>query len=154
RDPTQVVAALNETYQMENHHGLYFTLWYGVFQPASRKLAYCCAGHPPAVLMEADSRCVQLLKAKGRPIGLAPGGVYACETIDVAADSRLYLFSDGVFEVQRPDGTMTTFDELLEFMKRADTAGQSDLDQLFQHLLQIRGGSTLEDDFSIVRFAF
>jgi phosphoserine phosphatase RsbU/P len=82
------------------------------------------------------------------------GGVYACETVTVAADSRLYLFSDGVFEVQRPDGKMTTFDEFLELMKRADVAGQSDLDQLLQHLLQIRGGSTLEDDFSIVRFAF
>jgi sigma-B regulation protein RsbU (phosphoserine phosphatase) len=154
RDPVQVLGALNETYQMESHHGLYFTLWYGVFHPATRRLEYGCAGHPPAVLMDAGSAGVQLLKAKGRPIGLAPGAVYARETVVVPPDARLYLFSDGVFEVQRPDGKMTTFEEFVDFLKGAGTDGRSDLDLLFEHLVQLRGGGTLEDDFSIVRFAF
>jgi serine phosphatase RsbU (regulator of sigma subunit) len=153
RDPVQVLGALNETYQMESHHGLYFTLWYGIFHPATRRLEYCCAGHPPAVLMDAGSANVQLLKAKGRPIGLAPGGVYVREGVVVPPGTRLYLFSDGVFEVQRPDGTMTTFEEFVDFIKGAGSNGQSDLDLLFEHLMQLRGGGALEDDFSIVRFA-
>jgi sigma-B regulation protein RsbU (phosphoserine phosphatase) len=154
RDPVQVLGALNERYQMESHHGLYFTLWYGVFHRATRRLAYGCAGHPSAVLLDAGSPGVQLLKAKGRPIALAPGAVYASEAIVVPPGTRLYLFSDGVFEVQRSDGTMTTFEEFVDFLKGAGTDGQSDLDRLFQHLVQIRGGGALEDDFSIVRFAF
>jgi serine phosphatase RsbU (regulator of sigma subunit) len=154
RDPVQVLGALNERYQMESHHGLYFTLWYGVFHRATRRLAYGCAGHPAAVLLDAGSPGVQLLKAKGRPIALAPGAVYASEAIVVPPGTRLYLFSDGVFEVQRSDGTMTTFEEFVDFLKGAGTDGQSDLDRLFQHLVQIRGGGALEDDFSIVQFAF
>ena len=153
RDPVQVLGALNETYQMESHHGLYFTLWYGIFHPATRRLEYCCAGHPPAVLMDAGSANVQLLKAKGRPIGLAPGGVYVREGVVVPPGTRLYLFSDGVFEVQRPDGTMTTFEEFVDFIKGAGSNRESDLDLLFEHLMQLRGGGALEDDFSIVRFA-
>jgi sigma-B regulation protein RsbU (phosphoserine phosphatase) len=103
--------------------------------------------------MDAGSANVQLLKAKGRPIGLAPGGVYVREGVVVPPGTRLYLFSDGVFEVQRPDGTMTTFEEFVDFIKGAGSNNQSDLDLLFEHLMQIRGGGALEDDFSIVRFA-
>jgi sigma-B regulation protein RsbU (phosphoserine phosphatase) len=154
RDPGQVLGALNETYQMQGHNDLYFTLWYGVYHPATRRLDYGCAGHPPAVLIEAGTQSVQLLKAKGAPIGLTPGAAYACETITVPGNTRLYLFSDGAFEVQRPDGTMTTFEDLLDFIKRPGMDSKTDLDLLFQHLAQIRGDGTLEDDFSIIRFRF
>jgi sigma-B regulation protein RsbU (phosphoserine phosphatase) len=154
QDPGQVLGALNERYQMRNDNDLYFTLWYGVYHPATRRLDYGCAGHPPAVLVDAGTQGVQLLKAKGGPIGLAPGTGYACESIIVPDNTRLYLFSDGAFEVLRPDGTMMRFEEFLHFMNRPGMDGQSDLDLLFEHLVQARGNDTLEDDFSIVRFTF
>jgi hypothetical protein len=49
---------------------------------------------------------------------------------------------------------MMRFEELLHFMNRPGIEGQSDLDLLFQHLVQARGDDALEDDFSIVRFTF
>jgi sigma-B regulation protein RsbU (phosphoserine phosphatase) len=154
RDPSLVLRALNERYQMQTSHDLFFTLWYGVYHPATRRLDYSCAGHPPAILMEAGTQDVQLLKAKGTPIGLAPGAAYACETVIVPGKSRLYLFSDGAYEVERPDGTMMRFEELVDFMNRPAIDGQSDLDLLLQRLVQIRGDDALEDDLSIVRFVF
>jgi serine phosphatase RsbU (regulator of sigma subunit) len=154
RDPSLVVKALNERYQMHTNHDLFFTLWYGVYQPATRRLDYCCAGHPPAVLMDAGTQRVQLLKAKGPPIGLKLSAAYARETVIVPADSRLYLFSDGAYEVESPDGTVMGFDDLVHFLKHPRTDGQSDLDLLFQHLIQMRGANALDDDFSIVRFMF
>jgi Stage II sporulation protein E (SpoIIE) len=69
-------------------------------------------------------------------------------------NTRLYLFSDGAFEVQRADGTMMTLDELVHFINRPACDEGSDLDQLFQHLTEARGDDALEDDFSIVRFNF
>ena len=153
-DPSQVLAALNARYQMQSNHDLYFTLWYGVYQPATRRLDYGCAGHPPAVLLDAGAQSIQLLKAKGPPIGLRPGATYACETVVVPDDTRLYLFSDGAFELKRLDGTMMTFEEFLDFINRPAVDGQSDLDLLFQQLAQVRGEEALEDDLSIVRFSF
>ncbi|HEX7779688.1 MAG TPA: SpoIIE family protein phosphatase, partial [Vicinamibacterales bacterium] len=154
RDPGQVLGALNERYQMKGHNDLYFTLWYGVYRPATRRLDYGCAGHPPAFLANAGTQGVQLLEAKGPPIGLRPGIAYASQTVIVPGNTRLYLFSDGAFEIRRSDGTMMGLEDLLQFMSRPGTNGQSDLDLLFQHLLQVRGDDALEDDFSIVRFAF
>jgi sigma-B regulation protein RsbU (phosphoserine phosphatase) len=153
RDPGQVLVALNETYQMKTNQDLYFTLWYGVFQPSNRRLDYGCAGHPPAVLVDPGSARVQLLRPKGLPIGMMPGVPYGCESIIVPLNRHLYLLSDGVFEVERADGTMMTFDELIAWITAAGNRGPVDLDHLYRYLVGTRGGETLEDDLSILRFA-
>ena len=49
---------------------------------------------------------------------------------------------------------MMRLEEMLDFMNRPAIDGQSDLDLLLQHLVQIRGDDALEDDLSIVRFRF
>jgi sigma-B regulation protein RsbU (phosphoserine phosphatase) len=69
REPGAVLAG--GRYQMKSNNDLYFTLWYGVYRPADRRLTYGCAGHTPAFLIEGDN--VRLLKAAGRPIGLRAG---------------------------------------------------------------------------------
>ena len=50
RDPGQVLARLNDVFQMEKQDKKYFTIWYGVYQRPQRTLTYCNAGHPPALL--------------------------------------------------------------------------------------------------------
>jgi len=154
RNPAQVLRALNENYQMQSASDLYFTLWYGVYQPASRRLDYGCAGHPPAVLAEMGTKRFELLKAKGVPIGLVPDAVYHRETIVLPRDHLLYLLSDGAFEVERADGSLLTFKNFLDIMGDLAADGGLDLDRLYDHLVALRGGEKLEDDFSIMRFAF
>lgn len=153
RDPGQVLVALNNTYQMKTNDDLYFTLWYGVYQPASRRLDFGCAGHPPAVLVEPGVPPVQLLKAKGLPIGLMPDVLYACESVTVPRGRHLYLLSDGAFEVERVDGTMMSFEEFLSMIAGPARSDSTDLDRLYRKLVATRGSEPLEDDFSIVRFA-
>ena len=154
RDPRQVLAALNDRYQMKGGNDLYFTVWYGVYRPTTRQLDYACGGHPPAVMVDAGSQRVQLLKANGPAVGLMPAAAFARETVEVPDGTRLFVFSDGAFEVERPDGSMMMLEDLVELVRRPVNGGACDLDVLFQHLLQVRGGGALEDDFSIIRCAF
>lgn len=153
RRPGQVLGSLNETYQMESASDLYFTLWYGVYRPADRLLEYACAGHPPALLIDAGQTTVQQLKTKGVPIGLVPQVQYECAVTAVPPNARLYLLSDGTYEVEKPDGEMLRVEDLAHFMRCAP-ASTSDLDDWWQYLLQLHGGPALEDDYSIVRFHF
>jgi serine phosphatase RsbU (regulator of sigma subunit) len=153
-DPSQVLVALNDRYQMRTETDLYFTLWYGVYHPGSRRLQYGCAGHPPAILVDPGTQSAQLLRAKGIPVGMMPSTAYACETVSVPQNSRLYLFSDGAFEVERPNGNIMGFEELLNFINRPAMQQESDLDLLLQHLRQVTDAAALGDDCSIVRFIF
>src|SRR5262249_11616883 len=132
---------------------LYFTLWYGVYKPTTRTLEYACGGHPPALLISGDGSTVQPLKAKGVAVGLVEQAEYEGRTITIPMQSRLYLLSDGAFELEKADGTMLGFAELVEFFRRPAPPA-SDLDDWFEYLLKLRGGPHLDDDFSIARFDF
>lgn len=154
RAPGAVLAALNDTFQMQNREDLYFTLWYGVYRPSRRTLSYACAGHPAAVMIDASSGEMELLKAKGVPIGLMPDVTYPCETRTIPHGRSLFLLSDGAFEIEGADGTMLEFEAFLEMLIAASGAGEAPLDALHGALLALRGGEALEDDFSIVHFNF
>jgi sigma-B regulation protein RsbU (phosphoserine phosphatase) len=138
---------------MKSEHDLYFTLWYGVYQPANRRLDYCCGGHPPAVLVNAGQD-VKLLKAKGSAIGFWPNAAFVRESVAIPTASHLYLFSDGAYEVEQPDGTMMRIDDLVQFIRQCGEDGTFNLDLIFQHLVEVRGNDELEDDFSLVRVSF
>ena len=47
REPGQVLAALNNAFQMDQQNGLFFTIWYGVYHKPSRRIDYSGGGHPP-----------------------------------------------------------------------------------------------------------
>lgn len=96
---------------------------------------------------------MQLLKTKGVAVGLVELVRYESERIYVARGSRLYLVSDGAFELEKPDGTLLDFAELVDFLRRP-TPNPVDLDAWFHCLLRLRGASNLDDDFSMARFDF
>ena len=52
RGPAQVLAALNNAFQMDQQNGLFFTIWYGVYHKPARRIDYAGGGHPPALLTD------------------------------------------------------------------------------------------------------
>jgi serine phosphatase RsbU (regulator of sigma subunit) len=153
RQPAEVLGSLNQAYQMRGHDDLYFTLWYGVYQPYTRTLRYACAGHPAALLIDPGCHSVKQLKVRGVAIGWTEEASYQCEQVEVPRGSRLYLLSDGSFEVQKPDGTLLASGELAAFLLRARSGG-GEMDEWLEHLRGLRGAEKLEDDFSMARFDF
>jgi serine phosphatase RsbU (regulator of sigma subunit) len=157
RDPPQVLAALNAIYQMERHNDLYFTIWYGVYQPAARSLEFAGAGHPPSLLFPPAGRAaagVERLQGEGPAIGFVPDGKWPVREVEIVPGSRLYVLSDGTFEIGRPDGSMMVLDDLIRFFGSAPARDGSDLDHLLEHVRERHGSEGLEDDFSIIRLDF
>jgi sigma-B regulation protein RsbU (phosphoserine phosphatase) len=60
--PQTVLTALKDVFQMGNPDERYFTIWYGIYNQATRQLDYASAGHPPAVLVSETE--VQQLTAR------------------------------------------------------------------------------------------
>ncbi len=152
RDPGAVLAGMNEAFQMQAHNNLYFTLWYGVFDRIERRLAFSSGGHPPALLMNAGG--TQRLSTQNFIVGGFPGTAYAAGQVNVDGPSRLYLFSDGVYEVEGPDENMWTLEELEQFLATPCETGNAEMDSLYSFLQQKRCAPELEDDFSIMKVFF
>jgi serine phosphatase RsbU (regulator of sigma subunit) len=151
-----VLAALNQAYQMERHGELFCTVWYGVYQRGTGSLRYASAGHPPAMLVsgprEAAGDCVPL-KASGPSIGISPAARYGDEHCNLQSPARLFVFSDGTYEITRPDGSMLAFSDFAEVLARPVPEGQSELDRLLDFARDMHGPGVLEDDFTIIALA-
>lgn len=152
RDPGQVVTKLNEMFQMDRQDGKYFTIWYGVYKPAARQLAYCNAGHPPALLHNCGT--LTELEVDGPAVGMVPELPYATHTTSIDPPARLLIYSDGVFEIEKPDGQMWQYPE---FIERITSQLNTDCDLIEQHLQYVRqlhDSDVLGDDFSMVEVRF
>ncbi len=156
RDPGAMLTALNEAFLMEKQNDMYFTIWYGVWQPSTRTLRFATAGHPPALLVASASATtpanVELLKGAGMICGGMSGATYRTFERRLPDPVRLYVVSDGTFEIARPDGTMWDFADFQASFATPPHENESDLDRLFGHVKTLHGPGPLDDDFSIVRF--
>jgi sigma-B regulation protein RsbU (phosphoserine phosphatase) len=153
RDPGQVMTRLNTMFQMDRQDGKYFTIWYGVYRPAGRHLAYCNAGHPPALLYSAGS--VHQLEADGPAIGMLPEMSYETRTITVSEQGRLLVYSDGVFEVEMRDGQMWQYPDFVTHIAKLLNEEHHLLLEHHLEFVQSLGASrTLGDDFSMVEVRF
>ena len=147
-DPMAVLAALNQTFPMERQNNMFFTLWYGVISTDSRELSFACGGHPPAVVLDPAESSPVLLRVPGAIIGGFPEARYTIGRHTLTPGSRLYFFSDGVYELARADGTTAQMEEFVAELGKPVTA--SKLDEIMAWATAIRSGAGFEDDVSIL----
>ncbi|MDM0026728.1 PP2C family protein-serine/threonine phosphatase [Variovorax saccharolyticus] len=149
-NPGEVLTALNQAYQMERHGELFSTVWYGVYHRASGRLRYASAGHPPALLVSGDGEA-RPLPSSGPCIGISPVARYQEQQCSLPSPARLFVFSDGAYEIHRPDGSLLDYSDFSEILVQPTRDGQSELDRLLHWARETHGDSVLEDDFTIVR---
>lgn len=152
-DPAAVLRGMNASFQMSEQNDLYFTLWYGVYNRQTRILKHASAGHPPALLFGESAPAKQLI-CTNMFIGCLPHADYEGAETYVPAQSRLYLFSDGVYEVGLPGGTMWSLEELHDYLSPPSAEPGTEIETLYKTLLEMRSGNALDDDFSLLRLDF
>ena len=87
-------------------------------------------------------------------IGGMPDIAYKRETQKIKNPSCLLIFSDGVYEIPKTDGSMWRLDEFSEFVKKPSTDNQSDIDRIYQYAKKINQYDSFEDDFTIIEVIF
>ena len=133
-DPAQVLATLNAMFPMEDNAGMYFTMWYGVFDTVSRRLDFASGGHHPAYLVEKARREAVPLKTRNGLIGALPVPACRADHTSVPPGTSLYLFSDGVFEIVTIDGLQWGLQDFLPHLLAAPVAGLSEPQRLYREV--------------------
>jgi sigma-B regulation protein RsbU (phosphoserine phosphatase) len=150
--PEKVLQALNDTFQMNDQNEKYFTIWYGVYNRANRQLMYTSAGHPPAVLISpqpGQQHLVEPLKTPGLPIGMLPEVQYSWNRCVIPPGSRLYLFSDGVYEIKQWDNSIMGLEDFIEILS-THNLNQSIDEILAQVNSRTQDRSAFSDDLSLL----
>jgi len=148
-NPGDVLGALNESFPFEQNNHKFFTIWYGVFHRPTRTLRLATGGHHPAVLIAADGSATRL----GTPnliIGVDPSTQYHTEEVALLPGTRLYLFSDGAFEVKNADGVMLRLDGLIELIEEHGRGDGDRMGAILQAVRDYQDDKQFLDDLTMV----
>ena len=157
KNPGEVLSALNGAFPGEKHDDMFFTIWYGVYTKSTRTLNYASGGHPPALLFSASKKQrfeMIPLRTKNNVIGAMPNVTYHNKKQLIQANSNLFIFSDGVYEHRKADGSMWQLDEFSDFMFNLSTKSRSRLQRLHSYAKDLCVDKNFEDDFTILEVAF
>ncbi|MTJ08312.1 MULTISPECIES: PP2C family protein-serine/threonine phosphatase [unclassified Anabaena] len=155
--PSEVLAALNNTFQMNYQNDKYFTIWYGVYNRVTRQLIYASAGHPPAILISGNSPMntdIKQLKTPGMPVGMFPEAKYVDASCYIQESSTLYIFSDGAYEIAQSNGTLWSLEEFIQILISLQYSVDNQLDYILNYLINLNSKETFEDDLSILQVKF
>ena len=150
RDPAQMAAHLNETFQMETHGGMLLSLWYGVYDMEAGTLAYTSAGHHAAYLVGPGRIDALPLETSNVLIGMMPGYTYRSAYTKVPRGSQLYVFSDGVFEIEMPDGSDWGIVNFVPLLTAPAQPNMTESRRILEAVKGTTGCEYFEDDFTLV----
>jgi len=149
-NPGQVLARLNDAFPVQDHGGKYFTIWYGIYKPSTRELRYSGGGHPPALLFAAGADPASLGSTGPMP-GVLPDLLYETKTLSVPAGAKLFVYSDGLYELRLADESVLTHDDLLDELFPAVASGADPLVASMARAERLCGEIGYADDVSVVQ---
>ncbi len=80
---------------------------------------------------------------------------FTTASCQVEAYGLLSLYSDGAFEVERPDGSTWPFGDFVSFMRSVErTPEETGMDRLIRYAREMSGSEEFADDLSMVEFLF
>ncbi len=152
--PDTAAALLNDLMLKEVQTDRYFTICLAFLNLDTGLVRMVQAGHPNPMVLRADGT-VDAVGDGGMPIGLIPGAAFASFEVQLAPGDRLLIYSDGVTECPRPDGTMLDDDGLIALMRaNRDASGRDFLDRLRAGLVSYAGTDEFPDDVSALLLEF
>jgi sigma-B regulation protein RsbU (phosphoserine phosphatase) len=155
--PSDVLRGLNQTFQMTQRNDKYFTIWYGVYNRVKRQLVYSSAGHPPAILLSGEpGSCLKVkrLKTPSLPAGMFPEAEYIDECCEIIEPSTLYIFSDGIYEINQSDGTIWGIDSFIQLLSDCRSNSTSSLDGVLRSVKAVNPKDYFDDDLSLLEINF
>lgn len=151
-DPAAVIARLDACFPAAHHDGMTIAAWYWVYDSAARRLEWCAAGTHPAVILHRESGASRRLGGGNPPIGA--GGSWEPGRVAVPPAAALYLFSDGAFNFEDPDGGRRGIEDLVAAIEAPPQDGVTEPQRLFDTLRAAARPGPPDDDVALMAISF
>ncbi len=151
RSPRTVITNVNQLLLELGEPNMFVTVFYGVFERAARRLTYTRAGHDRPLLLREGT--VQELPGQGTALGLLDkdDGPVSEERIVLAPGDRLVLYTDGLTDVQAPDGTLFDRERFKALLQPCATLPATELcASVFAQMAAYQGTAEQYDDMTML----
>ena len=147
-DPGQLLSRVNAAFRMQDNANRFATAWLGVFDEHSREVTYACAGHHPAIVVGPEGR--RRLDKSDLPIGIVDDTEYVSVRAQLSKNDRLYLFSDGVFEVMLPSGGQLGLKGFETLIADAAQSAGTPVEAIIESVRRVGGTDQFSDDATVL----
>lgn len=150
--PGNVAKRLNHLFCHNINLTKFVTLFLTRYEPDSRTLNYCNAGHnPPLLFLRNQADPISWLQPSGAAIGLVENFQFEARNVQVNPGDLLLLYTDGVTEARNPKEEEFGPDRLAEILSRQpDLSARELVAAVRRNLQEFTNGQPLEDDTTIV----
>jgi sigma-B regulation protein RsbU (phosphoserine phosphatase) len=154
-NPGDLLTKLNQSFQSDAEINVFFTIWYGVLNIKSGKLTYASGGAPPALLIRPSEDKKQepeivTLNTQDVLMGADDNHMYQTGEFQMNPRDYLYVFSDGIFEISRPNGRMLGLQEFTRLLPLLSDSAQENLDEVVNQVRALSMSDHFEDDISLL----
>ncbi len=125
--PSEMLHDINNTLIKDNPSGLFVTLWFGILTLSSGVLISSNAGHEyPAIKRAGGEYSVQKIENMP-PLAADEDIQYVDETIELKPGDGIFLYTDGVPDAKRSDGTRFGLDNMLTVLQEEKDSSPEEL---------------------------
>jgi sigma-B regulation protein RsbU (phosphoserine phosphatase) len=133
------------------NNGNFVTAFYGIYDPATRRLTYASAGHnPPRIKRCQDGSLLALDRVRGLPLGIRGEGAYEESVQQLQAGDQIIFYTDGITEALNPDGELFGTERLDQVLENCSLQASALLDSTLRAIEDFAGGRPLHDDRTLI----
>jgi sigma-B regulation protein RsbU (phosphoserine phosphatase) len=127
------------------------TAFLGILEPASRRLTYASAGHPPPLLRRAADGAISALDGVGSyPLGIDESETFQEASVQLERGDTLLLYTDGITEAQGTAVDLFGIDRLTRVFQDEGDRPVELVDRLRAAVRSHEHGQTARDDQTLV----
>lgn len=131
--------------------GMFVTLFFGVLDPVSRRLAYANAGHNPPQLFRAGEGKFEALQVTGVALGMIDDMEYEEREVELHPGDVLVLYTDGLVEAMDHNQQLFGLDRLTASIRASrDLTAQQILDRVLADISSFSRGLEQSDDMTAI----
>ncbi len=154
KSPAEVMGQLHKLFIHNIRFETFVTFFIGAFDPSSKKLTYCNAGHqPPLVLRKTRSKedPIVFLRPTGAAIGLVEDAAFGEDIIELQEEDLLVLYTDGVTEAVNPQNREFGRERMATLARQVISIPvQEVVWEIRKGMEEFSEGKPLDDDTTIV----
>jgi sigma-B regulation protein RsbU (phosphoserine phosphatase) len=149
--PDKLVSVINSSMASRNDSLMFVTLFAGEFDLNTGMLKYCNAGHNAPIILENGTPRFLEVDANV-PVGIMPDWKYSLQTTEFAPGSVLFLYTDGLTEAAREDGSLFGEDRVFSNLaaQLTETAPRNLVASMLDSVKEFVGDAEQSDDLTML----
>ncbi|CAA7627482.1 SpoIIE family protein phosphatase [Magnetospirillum sp. SS-4] len=153
--PGECLAFVNTMLSRDNPQTLFATCFYGVLDTRNGEVAFCNAGHPPALILRGDGRIEAIRDVSGVALGVMEDLDYETGRFILAPGEVVHLYTDGVTEAQDPEDALYDEPRLIgELGQVADNHPEAVIGHVLRSVEAFVGTAPQFDDITMLTLRF